>query len=230
MRLESERSFGAGSPVGRYWLLNCVGFHVEGGWGRKGTVEEVGLGPEGVEVLAVRRRRVVGRRLVLVPAERVESIHPWEDTIVLASRRWHARDRRAAQAHHTVRRLRSVGGAAAAESGRAVRDGSIVVFQVLSAFAALLVRLTVLAREQMPGARRRISETAATLKLIARTYAIEARRAWRAEKEAIAMWREAIAMWQESRRAPAQEPGDDEQLTRAGADTADTRWREMIRR
>jgi hypothetical protein len=230
MRLENERSFSAGSPVGRYWLLNCVGFHVEGGWGRKGTVEEVGLGPEGVAVLAVRRRRVLGRRLVLVPAQRVESIHPWEDTIVLASRRRHARDLRAAQAHHTVRRLRSVGGAAAAEGGRAVRGGSIVVFQVLTAFAGLLLRLTVLAREQMPGVRRRISETAAGLKLIARTYAIEARRAWHAEKQAIAVWREAVAMWRESRRAPAREPGDDEPLTRAGADTAGTRWREMIRR
>src|SRR5215218_3708113 len=111
MRLESERSFSAGSPVGRYWLLNCVGFHVEGGWGSKGTVEEVGLGPEGVEVLAVRRRRVVGRPVVVIPAQRVESVHPWEDTIVLASRRRHAKDRRAAQARDTVRRLRSVGGA-----------------------------------------------------------------------------------------------------------------------
>jgi len=45
---------------GRYWLLNCVGFRVEGARGRSGIVEEVGLGPEGVDVLAVRRRGVPG--------------------------------------------------------------------------------------------------------------------------------------------------------------------------
>ncbi len=97
MRLEDERSFSAQSPVGRYWLLNSVGFRVEGMLGR-GIVEEVGLGVDGVDVLAVRRWGVLGRRLVLVPVQSVESIHPWDDTIVVSSRGQHARARRAAQA------------------------------------------------------------------------------------------------------------------------------------
>ena len=40
MPLEHERAFSAESPVGRYWLRNCVGFHVEGLRGGAGVVEE----------------------------------------------------------------------------------------------------------------------------------------------------------------------------------------------
>ena len=52
----------------------------------RGTVEEVGLGIDGVDVLAVRRWGVLGRRLALVPVQSVESIHPWDDTIVVLAR------------------------------------------------------------------------------------------------------------------------------------------------
>ena len=61
------------------------GFHLDQRLrGGGGTVEEIGLGPDGVDVLAVRRRNVLVPGLTLVPTNRVESVHPWEDTIVLA--------------------------------------------------------------------------------------------------------------------------------------------------
>jgi hypothetical protein len=86
MVAEDERSFSPESPVGKYWLLNCVGFRVERTRVTYGVVEQVGPGDDGVDVLRVRRRGPLGRRLVLVRADRVASIHPWEDTIVLAAR------------------------------------------------------------------------------------------------------------------------------------------------
>src|SRR4029453_14802601 len=57
MPLEHERAFSANSPVGRYWLRNCVGFHVEGFGGGSGTVGEIGLGPAGGAGGARRPRR-----------------------------------------------------------------------------------------------------------------------------------------------------------------------------
>src|SRR6266508_3662419 len=220
MPLETERSFTAESAVGRYWLLNCVGFRVEGS--RRGIVEEVGLGPHGVDVLAVRRRFFLGRRVVLVPTQRVESIHPWDDTIVLASRRRRARDGRAVQAQRLQRRLQRIGGSGAVASGHllrafavAVRDGTVVVIRLLAAFATLLAR-------HAPQARRVLLGVTAMLLLLLRAYVTEARRALRAQ-------RDAIAAWQEQRRELAEEPGDDGPLTRAGAEELDARRRETIR-
>ena len=131
MPAEHEQSFTADSPVGRYWLLNCVGFRVEGARGRTGIVEDVGLGPDGVDVLAVRRRGVLGG-VVLVPAQRVAWIHPWEDTIELASHSRRARDRTqrrlgplvGAQAQELGRRLKPVGASAAVATGRSLRHGA----------------------------------------------------------------------------------------------------------
>jgi hypothetical protein len=222
MPLEHERSFSADSAVGRYWLLNCVGFRVEGALGSAGIVEEVGLGPDGVDVLAVRRRGIL-RGVALVPAQRVESVHPWEDTIVLASRHRHDGDRRAEHAQHVTRRLRPLGRAAAVATGRALRDAATVVMQLLSVIGTFLLGLAVVVREHAPHARRHVSNTAAALTLIARAYASEAKRAWRAEKEAIAAWRE-------SRREHAEEPGDDAPLTRASTDDVDARRRETTSR
>lgn len=224
MRSDNERAFSAESPVGRYWLHNCVGFRVEGLRGGGGIVEEIGLGSDGVDVLAVRRHNVLLPGTVLVPTHRVESVQPWEDTIVLASHRRHVRERRAAHAHEVARRLKPVGRTAAVEGGRAVRDGAIVVLRLLTAFGALLWTLAVLAREHSPTARRRISSIATNLKLIVRAYAHEARRAWHAQKQA-------IDAWQEARRERAEGPGDDGPLTRAGDDEdADARRREALRR
>jgi hypothetical protein len=239
MPLEHERSFSAESPVGRYWLRNCVGFHVEGLRGGSGVVEEVGLGPDGVDVLAVRRHNVLLPGTVLVPAHRVDSVQPWEDTIVLVSRRREARIRRAAQAkdvaHRAKRiarrgtqdatlRLKPVVRRAAIETGRAVRDGAIVIMRLLAALGTLLWGLAVLTRDRAPHARRQIANAASAVKPVARAYAYETRRVWRAQ-------RQALASWQEARRERAEEPGDDGPLTRAGDDEdADARRRGTPRR
>ena len=222
MPLEHERAFSANSPVGRYWLRNCVGFRVAGLRGRAGIVEEIGLAPDGVDVLAV-RRGIVLRRISIVPTQRVESVHPWDDTIVLAARRRHASHHHVERARHATDRLRPVARAAAVETARALRDGTIVVLRLLAALGSLLFGLAVVVRDHAPTARRHVSGTATALKLIGRAYASEARRAWHAERNAIAAWRE-------SRRQRADEPGDDGPLTRAGADDVDARRRDTARR
>jgi hypothetical protein len=215
MPLEHERAFSANSPVGRYWLRNCVGFHVEGFGGGSGTVEEIGLGPDGVDMLAV-RRGVVLRRIALVPAQRVESVDPWDETIVLVCPRRQQRDRRRAQTQDIAGRVASVASVAAVESARVLRDGAAVVLRVLAAFGTLLLGFAVVLRNRAP-------RFTTTVKAIAVVYAFEARRAWRAE-------REALAAWQDSLRAPPEEEGDDGPLTRAGADEVDARTREPARR
>jgi hypothetical protein len=215
MPLEHERAFSANSPVGRYWLRNCVGFHVEGFGSGSGTVEEIGLGPDGVDVLAV-RRGIVLRRIALVPVQRVESVDPWDETIVLVSRRRRLRDRRRAQTQDIAGRVASVAGAVAVESARVLRDGAAVALRGLAAFGTLLLGLAVVMRNRAP-------RFTSTFKAIALAYAFEARRAWRAEREALAAWRETL------RGQPDQE-GDEGPLTRAGADEVDARTREPARR
>jgi hypothetical protein len=222
MPLEHERAFSANSPVGRYWLRNCIGFRVEGLRGGGGVVEEIGLGPDGVAVLAVRRRAVPLGGMVLVPTHGVESVHPWEDTIVLSSRR-RARNRRVAQAERVARRLPPLVRTAVIETARAVRDGVIVVLRLLAAFGTVLLGLTVVVRTHAPHARRHVSSTATALKLLAVAYAAETRRAWRAEKDAIAAWRD-------GRREAAEEPADDRPLTRAGPDDVEARRGQSARR
>jgi hypothetical protein len=218
MPLQDERAFSANSPVGRYWLRNCVGFRVEGFRGRVGIVDEIGLGPDGADVLAV-RRGIVLRRISIVPTQRVESVHPWDDTIVLGARRRHPSRHRVARAQRVTDRLRPVARAAAVETARALRDGTIVVLRLLAALGSLLFGLAVVVRDHAPAARRHVSSTGTALKLIGRAYASEARRAWHAERNAIAAWRD-------SRRERAEEPGDDGPLTRAGADDVDARRRD----
>jgi hypothetical protein len=240
MPAEHEQSFSADSPVGRYWLLNCIGFRVEGARGHAGIVEEVGLGPDGVDVLAVRRRGPLLWGVVLIPATRVAWVDPWDDTIVLASHSRRARDRkqrrtgphRDAQAQELVRRLKPVGTTTVLATVRsirfgaaAVRDGAIVVFRLLAAAGTALLGLTILARRHAPAARRAAKNVASIALLIARAYAAEARRVLRDEQQAIKAWRE-------SRRARVEEPpADDGPLTRAGADDdVDARRPEAVRR
>ena len=215
MPLEHERAFSANSPVGRYWLRNCVGFHVEGLRGGSGTVEEIGLGPDGVDVLAVRRGLVL-KRTALVPAERVESVDPWDETIVLASRRRQERDRRRAQTQDIAARAASIAGAVAVVGAHALRDGAAVVLRGLAAFGTLLLGLAVVVRNRAP-------RFTGTFRTIAVAYAFEARRAWREEKEAVAAWRQSL-------RAQPDQEGDDGPLTRAGADEVDARTHETAPR
>jgi hypothetical protein len=98
-----------------------------------------------------------------------------------------------------------------------------VVRRLLAALGTFLFGLTVVVREYAPHVRRHISSTASALKLIGRAYAAEAKRAWRAEQDAIAAWRE-------SRRKVDDDSGDDGPLTRAGADEVDARPRDTARR
>ena len=226
MPLEHERAFSATSAVGRYWLRNCVGFRVDGMRGPAGIVEEVGLGADGVDVLAVRRRGLALRRVTLISTQQVESIQPWDDTIVLASRHREARARRAEQTKQTTQRLRVLAGVAAVETGRALRDGAVVVQRLLAALGTLLLGLAVVIRQRAPRAGRHVASTSSAVKVLGRAYAVEARRAWVDQKDAIADWRR-------SRHADVGAPGDDAPLTRAGADdeeAADAHRRETARR
>ena len=233
MPVEHEGSFTADSAVGRYWLLNCIGFRVEGARGHTGIVEEVGLGPDGVDVLAVRRRGVLGG-VVLVPAQRVAWVHPWDDTIELAPHSRRARDRKQprlephlnVRAQELGRRLKPVGTSAAVATGRslrhgatAVRDGAIVILRLLAAMGTVLLGLAILARQHAPGARRVAKSIASAALLIAGAYVSEARRFLHDEQDAIRAWRE-------SRRERFEEPADDGPLTRAGADDVDARRQE----
>jgi hypothetical protein len=197
MALAQGQSFGAESPVGRYWLANCVGFRVEASRGRRGIVERVGCDPAGTDVLLVRPRSVMNRRLVAVPFERVASVDPWEETIVLAPRPGRAqRPAREPRALPAVRhRGAQVGGrllpvgVALAVAGRRMFQ---VVFVALRSGAvqllAMLARLGAFVRRRMPGAREALARIARTMLLFATAYASEIRRVVKAEWTEFAVW------------------------------------------
>ncbi len=207
MRPGDEHAFSADDPVARYWLHNCVGFGVRGLAGG-GVVHEIGLGADGVAVLAV-RRPVLGVTTE-VPASRVRSVDPWDETVVLHSRSRATRDHRVAQARE------GAGVIATAARGAAVAT-AFGARLFLAAVARLLLVLAALMRKHAPGARR----AAATLGILGRAYAVEAARACRDQKDAVAAWREA-------RRRSAW--GDESPLTRAGADEVDARTEEEVPR
>jgi hypothetical protein len=83
IQLETKQSFDKTSPVARYWLAQCEGFHVDGLV--KGTVEEV-LGivdPQTPEALVVRR----GWRRRTIPVGAVNAVVPAARLIVVDKRR-----------------------------------------------------------------------------------------------------------------------------------------------
>src|SRR5262249_47427217 len=187
--LGQARAFSAESPGGQYGLGHRVGFRVEGFRGVSGVVEEIGLGPEGVDVLAVRRGGLLLGRTVLIPAERVEAIHPWDDTIVLASRR-RPPGRAGSEARRLGRRARPAVLATGAATAGAAHVAATAVRRLLAAIATLLLGLTVLARRHAPQVRHDTVRAAAMLTTLARAYRAEARARWRDEKAAVAAWRE----------------------------------------
>jgi hypothetical protein len=207
MRPGDEHTFSADDPVARYWLHNCVGFGVRGLAGG-GVVHEIGLGDDGVAVLAV-RRTVLGTTTV-VPASRVQSVDPWDETVVLHSHSRATRERRVAQA-------RDGADVIATATRGAVVATAFGTRLFLAAVARLLLVLAALTRKHAPGARR----AAATLGILGRAYAVEAARACREQKGAVVAWREA------QRRAAW---GDEAPLTRAGADKVDARTEEEVPR
>jgi hypothetical protein len=77
------RSFGRRSPVRVYWLARCEGFELKCRDGTHGVVEEVVLDPSNTEAeaLVVRVGRVL-HRSVVVPAERVDAVAPFEEVLV----------------------------------------------------------------------------------------------------------------------------------------------------
>ena len=212
MRPGDEHAFRADDPVARYWLHNCVGFRVRGFRGG-GVVHAVSTGVDGVEVLEVERRALLGMTTV-VPAARVESVDPWDETVVLRSPTRETRRRRVAQARTGA----GVLGAAARAAAIAVAFGTRLFF---AAIARFLLALAALLQKHTPRARRRVGRFAATLGLLGRAYAGEAARAYREQKAGVAAWRE------ERRRSTW---GDESPITRAGADEVDARDEDRIRR
>lgn len=69
-----------------YWLMRCVGFHVDVGGRQAGVVSDVLFGSrlDCPDHLAV-RAGLLGRRLVLVPVEEVEEIDPREKALRVRS-------------------------------------------------------------------------------------------------------------------------------------------------
>jgi hypothetical protein len=198
MALGQGQAFGAESPVARYWLANCVGFRVEASRGRRGTVERVGCDAAGADVLLVRPRTAAGRRLISVPFDRVASVDPWAETIVLAPRP-PRRARRPVREPRALPAVRERGaqvrsrvlpfGVALAVAGRrmlqfafvALRSGIVVLLAMLAALGASL-------RQRAPGAREALSRTGRTALLFASAYASEIRRVARAEWTAFTAW------------------------------------------
>jgi hypothetical protein len=189
-----------------------VGFGVRGLRSGRGVVHDVSEDSDGVAVLAVHRG--VLRGIARVSAARVESVDPWDETIVLRSRSRETRQRRAEQAHGAA----GVVAAAARGATVAAAFGARVL---LAAAARLLLGLAALVRAHSPGAKQRAGRFAGTLTLLGRAYAAEAARTYRAQ-------RDAVAAWNEERRSGA--VGDDAPLTRAGADEVDAREAEEVPR
>jgi hypothetical protein len=210
MRSGDEHAFHADDPVARYWLHNCFGFAVRG-LGGGAVVHEIGTDDDGVPVLAI-RRPVLGT--TLVSASRVESIDPWSETIVLRRRDRESR-------LHRAERARNAGHTVAAAAHAAAIVAAAATRRFLAAVARLLLALAALVRARTPGARRHAHRAATALGAIGAAYASEARRAYRAQCDAVNAWRE------ERRRGAW---GDDSPLTRAGADEVDARDEEHVPR
>ena len=197
MALGQGQAFGAESPVARYWLANCVGFRVEASRGRRGTVERVGCDAAGTDVLLVRPRSAMGRRLVPVPFERVASVDPWAETIVLAPRpRKARRPAREVRALPVVRergaqvgnRLLPVGLALAVAGRRMLQFGFAALRSGAVLLLALLAGVGASVRQRSPGARDALSRTVRTALLFASAYASEVRRVVHAEWTALTAW------------------------------------------
>ena len=197
MGLAQGQSFGGESPVGRYWLANSVGFRVNGSRGRRGIVERVGRAPSGTDVLLVRPRSMLNRRLVAVPLERVASVDPWAETIVLAARPRRAqRPPRAPRSMPAVRkrgaqlggRVVPLGLALAVVARRVLRFGAAALASGAAMLLSILARLVAFVRRSAPGARQALAGVGRTLLLFAAAYASEIRRVAQAEWAAWAAW------------------------------------------
>src|SRR5207247_10533583 len=137
-----------------------------------------GLVPAGVGALAVGRWGVRLGRTVLIPAERVEAVLPWDDTIVVVSRR-RPPSPGVVQTRRLARRVQPVVHDGAAATAGATR-------RVLAALGTLLIGVAVLVRRHAPRVRSAVASAGVAAAALARAYGAEARALWRDEKAAIA--------------------------------------------
>ena len=196
---QEERSFAPDSSVGRYWLLNCVGFRVWGSNGRSGIVEEVGRTADGADVLAVRLPSVFSGRRVMVSADRVAAVHPWEETLVLARQTpkppapaWEPRVRPAVRVQNAVlgRRPQPLGRDAAAAARTGLSAGRHLLRLAGLLVLGALAWLAAFARRHAPRVRRAGATVARATAVIATAYLSELRRVVREETAALKAWNE----------------------------------------
>ena len=193
MAREQERSFGADSPVGQYWLVHCEGFLVEGSRGRRWIVERVSAEAGSGDMLHVRRDGRYFQAASVIPVTRVASVDPWNETI-----RLRRRERRStAAATATAGRTRGAVSAGAAvlvyRGRRAVRGvarvagrGAVIFLGMIAACSDLVVELFGLARQEAPGAGRKLGSATRRTTAAAGAYAAGAAQAARTQSKTLA--------------------------------------------
>jgi hypothetical protein len=224
MAREQDRSFGADSPVAQYWLVHCEGFLVEGSRGRRWIVERVGAGPGGGDMLHVRRDARYFQRTSVIPVTRVASVDPWTETIRLRRRERQStaaatatagRTRAAASAGLAVLayRGRRAAGAAARVAGR----GAFLFLGMIAACSELVVELLGLARQEAPGAGRKIGSATRRTTAVVGASAVGAAHAARTQSKALAASTQAKAQAARAKTARTPAPPTEEDAPGNGA-------------
>jgi hypothetical protein len=142
IQLETKRSFDTSSPVARYWLAQCEGFHVEGLV--KGTVEEVvgAVDPQMPEALVVRR----AWRRWRVPVAAVGAVVPAARLILV--------DRGRARKPSLAAAVATKGPPAARFAAGVALSFALLVFTALVLFGRLLARFAISCTGLAKSARR----------------------------------------------------------------------------
>jgi len=233
MAREQERSFGADSPVGQYWLVHCEGFLVEGSRGRRWIVERVSPDPGNGDMLHVRRNARYFQGSSVIPVTRVASVDPWTETIRLrrrerrtTTRATAGRTRGAVSAGLAVLALR--GRHAALAVARVAARGAFLFLGMIAACTELVVELAGLARREAPGAGRKVGSATRRTTAAAGAYAAGAAHAARTQSKSLAARTQSKAQAARARtvRPPAPPPEEDA----AGNGASSTRARPPARR
>jgi hypothetical protein len=235
MAREQERSFGADSPVGQYWLVHCEGFLVEGSRGRRWIVERVSADPGHGDMLHVRRDARYFQGASVIPVTRVASVDPWNETI-----RLRRRERRStATAAATAERTRGVvsaglavlavrGRHAAHAAARLAGRGAVLFLAMLAACSELVVELAGLARREAPGVGRKLGSATRRTTAVVGASAVGAAHAARTQSKALAASTQAKA--QAARTKTARTPGPPAEEDTAGNGASPTPARPPARR
>lgn len=159
VRSRKEQRFDRSSPVARYWLAHCEGFHVEGQV--NGTVEKVvgSVAAQSAESLVVRS----GWRRHSVPVHTVDAVVPAARLIVVEEP---SRQAEPTQRTRAVRALAATVVAKAPPVARLVRDAAMLlallvasgIILVLRTLAGVIVWVTHLVTSAVasPATRRRL--------------------------------------------------------------------------